>query len=186
VSAPLETERLRLRPVVADDLDHFAALYRDPDVMRFIGTRGPLTREQTRERLDFMLDHWRQHGFGMWSLWRKADGAFVGRCGMRYLEESPEVELGYTLARPFWGQGFATEASRAVVRYAFDVLKLDRLVAVADPANTASVNVMKKIGMAFERTGQFYGSECVLYAMGTRRPLRPVRPDDPTELPPLP
>jgi ribosomal-protein-alanine N-acetyltransferase len=170
----LETERLRLRPVSADDLEHFVALYGDPDVMRFIGTRGALSREVTQERLAFMVNHWRQHGFGMWTLLRKADGAFVGRCGLRYLEESPEVELGYTLAKPFWGQGFATEASRAVVRYAFEVLKLDRLVAIADPANTASVNVMKKLGMAFEGMGQFYGTTCVLYALAP--PGHPTTP----------
>src|SRR5262249_55970443 len=114
--------------------------------MRFIGKQGPLTREQSRHRMNFMLDHWRQHSFGMWALFRKDDGAFVGRCGMRYLEDSTEIELGYTLARPFWGLGFATEASQAVLSYAFEVLKLPRVVAIADPANVASVNVMKKVG----------------------------------------
>jgi ribosomal-protein-alanine N-acetyltransferase len=186
VSPILETERLRLRPVVADDLDHFAALYGDPDVMRFIGLRGPLTREQAGERLEFMIDHWRRHGFGMWTLRLKASGEFVGRCGLRYLEETPEVELGYTLAKAFWGQGLATEASRAVARHAFDAIKLRRLVAVADPANVSSVNVMRKIGMIFERTGLFYGSECVLFAMGERPPAHAVGPGEPTELPPLP
>jgi ribosomal-protein-alanine N-acetyltransferase len=165
VSHLLETDRLRLRPVAADDLDHFAALYGDPDVMRFIGQRVPMTREQTRERLDFMLDHWRRHGFGMWSLFLKDGGAFVGRCGMRYMDNTIEVELGYTLARAHWGQGLATEASRAVLRYAFAVLRLDRIVALADPENTASVNVMKKVGMTFERSGHFYDSDCVLYAI---------------------
>jgi ribosomal-protein-alanine N-acetyltransferase len=154
-----------MRPVAADDLDHFAALYADPDVMRFIGTQGALTREQARDRLDFMLDHWRRHGFGMWALLRKGDGGFVGRCGLRYLDTTTEVELGYTLMKAFWGQGFATEASRAVVRHAFEVLKLRRLVAIADPANTASVNVMTKVGMTFERMGRFYNSDCALYAM---------------------
>jgi len=165
VSPILETERLRLRPVTDDDFDHFAALYGDPDVMRFIGARGALTREQTRDRLDFMIDHWLRHGFGMWALFRKADGTFVGRCGMRYLDQTTDVELGYTLSKASWGQGFATEASRAVVRYAFEVMKIGRLVAIADPANTPSVNVMKKIGMTFERMGRFYETECVLYAM---------------------
>jgi ribosomal-protein-alanine N-acetyltransferase len=165
VSPLLETERLRLRPVAADDLDHFAALYADPDVMRFIGTRIPLSRELSRERLDFMLDHWLRHGFGMWALFRKDDGAFVGRCGMRYLDNTTQFELGYTLAKAHWGQGLATEASRAVVRYAFEVMRVGRLVAVADPANTASVNVMRKLGMICEGLGYYYNSECVLYAL---------------------
>jgi RimJ/RimL family protein N-acetyltransferase len=161
----LETERLRLRPVTADDLDHFAGLYADPDVMRFIGTRGPLTRDQSRERLDFMVDHWRWHGFGMWAVLLKADGAFAGRCGLRFMDHTTEIELGYTLRKEYWGQGIATEASRAVVRHAFEVMKIGRLVAIADPENAASVNVMKKLGLTFERAGRFYQSDCVLYSM---------------------
>jgi ribosomal-protein-alanine N-acetyltransferase len=165
VSATLETDRLRLSPIAAEDLDAVAALYADPDVMRFIGLRAPLTREQTRERLDFMIGQWREHGFGMWAVLRKADGAFVGRCGLRTLDDTTEIELGYTLAKAYWGQGYATEAARAVVRHAFDVLKLERLVAIADPANAASINVMKKLGMTFEGTGHFYNSDCVMYAL---------------------
>jgi ribosomal-protein-alanine N-acetyltransferase len=161
----LETERLHLRPITIEDLDHYIALAGDPDVMRFIGTQGALTPEQSRERVEFMLDHWRQHGFGMWSVFRKADGVFVGRCGFRYLDNTTEIELGYTLGKVHWGQGYATEASRAVLRYAFEVMKLKRLVAIADPANTASVNVMRKVGMTFEGMGRFYDTECVLYAL---------------------
>jgi ribosomal-protein-alanine N-acetyltransferase len=157
-----------MRPISDDDLDDVAALYADADVMRFIGLRGPLTREQTCERLAFMVDHWRRHGFGMWALRLKDGGAFVGRCGLRYMDNTTEIELGYTLGKAHWGQGFATEASRAVVRYVFDVMKLPRLVAIADPANTASVNVMRKLGMTFERVGYFYGSDCVLYALSAR------------------
>src|SRR5262249_32189336 len=145
--------------------DHFVVLYTDPDVMRYIGVGGALTRDQARQRLDFMLDHWRKHGFGMWTLLNKADGAFIGRCGLRYVEDSTEIELGYTLNKAYWGQGIATEASRGVVRYAFEVLKIGRLVALADPDHTASINVMKKVGMTFERIGLFYNSECVLYAL---------------------
>jgi ribosomal-protein-alanine N-acetyltransferase len=172
----LETDRLHLRPVAADDFARFTALYGDPEVMRFIGRRGALTPAEVRERLDFMIDHWRRHGFGMWSLFHKPDGAFVGRCGMRYMDDTTEVELGYTLARRYWGQGFATEASRAAVSYAFGVLKVDRLVAIADPANAASVNVMKKLGMTFERVGHYYGTPCVLYAMAPHRssPISPA------------
>jgi len=165
VAPILETERLCLRPVVADDLDPIAALYGDPEVMRFIGLQGALDREQARERLDFMIDHWQRHGFGMWAVLRKPDGAFLGRCGLRYLDDTSEIELGYTLGRAHWGLGYATEASRVVVRHAFAVLGIERLVAIADPANTASVRVMQKIGMSYERLGHFYGSECVLYAL---------------------
>jgi RimJ/RimL family protein N-acetyltransferase len=161
----LETPRLLMRPVEPADLDHFVALYADADVMRFIGKQGPLPPELVQARVDFMVDHWRRHGFGMWALFTRAGGDFVGRCGLRYMDNTTEVELGYTLRKAYWGQGLATEASRAVVGYAFDVLQLRRLVAIADPGHAASIHVMKKVGMTYERMGHFYDSDCVLYAM---------------------
>src|SRR5262249_31445154 len=154
MTAPtLTTARLELRPITADDLDDLAALYADPDVMRFIGSGLPRSREEAVGRLQAQLDHWRRHGFGFFLMRRggepgaSATGGFVGRCGLQYLGDTGAVELGYTLARPFWGQGYATEASRACVSYAFGVLGLPRVVAIARPANAASRRVMAKLGM---------------------------------------
>ena len=160
----LETERLRLRPIEPGDLDDLCRLYADPDVMKFLHVQS-MTREQVELRHTFMLDHWRLHGYGMWIVFRKSDNAFVGRCGLRYLDDTELIELGYTLHKAFWGQGLATEASQAVVRFAFESLQLPRLVAICDPRHTASMNVMRKVGMTFIDTGRFYNTECVLYAL---------------------
>jgi RimJ/RimL family protein N-acetyltransferase len=165
----LETERLLLRPIESGDLDELCGLYSDADVMKFLHV-PPMTREQIEARHTFMLDHWRLHGFGMWMMFRKTDDAFVGRCGLRYLDDTQHIELGYTLHKAFWGQGLATEASQAVVRFAFESLKLPRLVAVCDPQHTASMNVMRKVGMSHAGTGRFYNSECVMYALEAERP----------------
>jgi RimJ/RimL family protein N-acetyltransferase len=160
----LETERVRLRPIEPGDLDELCGLYSDADVLKFLHVL-PMTRAQVEVRHTFMLEHWRLHGFGMWMVFRKSDNAFVGRCGLRYLDDTEHVELGYTLHKAFWGQGLATEASQAVVRFAFESLKLPRLVAICDPNHEASIKVMRKVGMTFAGTGRFYKSECVMYAL---------------------
>src|SRR5438128_2204028 len=122
----LETERLLLRPFTQDDEEDLFALYTDPRVMRYLG--GVRTREQTRQRLDAMLAHWREYGYGIWALVEKGTGAFVGRCGLGHLhEEVGDPELAYTLGRACWGRGLATEAAGRALAFGFGVLRLPRV-----------------------------------------------------------
>jgi ribosomal-protein-alanine N-acetyltransferase len=161
----LTTARLELRPITADDLDDLAALYADADVMRYIGTGLPRAREETIGRLHVQTDHWRQHGFGFFMARRRDDGAFVGRCGLQHLGDTGTVEIGYTLAREFWGLGYATEAARACVDYAFGTLGLNRITAIARPENGASRHVMEKLGMRFVKTAKWDGGPVVWYEL---------------------
>src|SRR5262249_55477390 len=117
----LVTERLLLRPFRESDLDNLALLYGDAEVRRFLRDSRPLDRDATRERLERMIAHWREHGFGLWALFAKENGRFVGRCGVAY-QHCPDPELTYGLARAFWGPGLATEAASAALRYAFEVV----------------------------------------------------------------
>jgi RimJ/RimL family protein N-acetyltransferase len=157
----LETERLRLRGFTAADLDLLHRLYSDPDVMFFIGTGGTFSREQTQERLAATLFRWIQHGVPMWALFRKADQAFVGRCGFQILEATKEVELAYTLLPDAWGNGYATEASRACLEHAFTALKWDRVVSRTRPTNSRSLRVMEKLGFQVEKEGEDTGGAAV-------------------------
>jgi ribosomal-protein-alanine N-acetyltransferase len=161
----LHTERLLLRRFRAADLDDLAALYADAEVMRFLGEGRPMDRAQTRERLERILRHWQEHGFGIWALFARDGGAFVGRCGVAYLHRPGEAELAYTLARRCWGLGLATEAAAAVVRHAFEVLGLPRVVAFARVENVASIKVMKKLGMTFKEPCVYNGFDAVMYAL---------------------
>jgi ribosomal-protein-alanine N-acetyltransferase len=162
----LETERLRLRPMCDDDYENLCALYADPEVMRYVD--GVRTPEQTRERLSLMIDHWAQHGFGIWALFHRPAGAFVGRCGVGYFRGG-EAELAYTLARQFWGRGLATEAAQAAVAVAFERLGLPRVVAYADVENTASQRVMIKLGMRQDGTTHVHGCDAVRYVLDNAR-----------------
>jgi ribosomal-protein-alanine N-acetyltransferase len=159
----LTTARLELRPVTADDLDHLAGLYADAAVMRHVGPGVPLSRDHAAVRLRMMLDHWRDHGFGLCIVRDRSDGTFLGRCGLSYLGETGCVELGYAFAPPFWGRSYATEAGRACLEYGFGVLKLPRIVGIARPENAASRRVLAKLGLRYERMAEWDGGPVAWY-----------------------
>ena len=165
----LETERLLLRPIREDDADALFALWSDPEVMRFIGDGKPRTREDSGERLRRALRHWREHGFGLWALLDKDKGCFMGGCGVGYFREMPDAELGYALARSHWGRGLASEAVTQVLRHAFEVLDLPRVIGVVQVGNVASQHILLKAGMTLQQAYQSEGKEALLYAVENPR-----------------
>lgn len=151
----LETERLTLRHLRPDDLDSLYALYCDPEVTKYIPD-APQTYEETREELEWFLNGHPAHPeLGLWATIHKANGQFIGRCGLLpwTIDQHEEVEVAYALAKVYWGQGLATEAAQAIMRYAFEQLHLSRLICLVDRENQASINVAMKIGMTFEKEG---------------------------------
>lgn len=159
----IETARLRLRIFTPDDLDDLMLIFGDPDVMKYLGIEAGTTstREEVEVTLKKMIEFWANHGYGRWALINKEDGCMIGLCGLRLLEGAPE--LVYAIAKAYWGRGLATEAARASLRYAFEELQLERIVAVTRHANTASIGVMRKIGMSYENEVNHYGVDGVCY-----------------------
>src|SRR5688500_18057608 len=119
----LETARLRLRLFAPGDSFEFSSITRDPEVMRFIGAGRPISSDETAANLDSLINAFRRRGFGRWAVVHKESGRLIGYCGFSAGNPAAGVELAYMLARPFWGKGFATEAARACLRYAFEELK---------------------------------------------------------------
>jgi RimJ/RimL family protein N-acetyltransferase len=164
----LETDRLILRHLERDDLEGLYALYRDPEIRRYF-PEGTLSRDETREELEWFLDGHPEHPeLGLWATIHKESGEFIGRCGLLpwTIDERPEVEVAYLLAREFWGQGLATEAARAIVGHAFERLEVTRLVCLIDPANLASIRVAERIGMTFEKRLADESGPFLLYSRG--------------------
>ena len=163
MSLTVQTERLQLRPWTLEDVEAAYAIYRDPEVMRFLGGTSQ-TWDEVRERLQQYITHQERHGFSMWAAVELATGHVVGRCGLKYLDGGPEVEVGYDLARAVWNRGYATEGAGASLRYGFERLRLPRIVGVVNPANYASQRVLQKIGLVYERMGFYYGYDLQVYA----------------------
>ena len=151
----ITTERLRLRPLVEDDLDaHYSTIASDPQVT---WDHIVHSREQARAALRKRIRHWAEHGFGMYAVIEKATQQLIGHGGLQHFEQAPEVEVGYYLGQPAWGRGFATELGRAVLRYGFEQLHLPQIVAVVRPENQASQRVLSKLGLQHVGSGHHYG-----------------------------
>jgi ribosomal-protein-alanine N-acetyltransferase len=161
----LETPRLDLRPFAEADAAAMHRIYSDPVVMRYVAT-GPTANLGVSERLlrDYTV-HQRVHGFSFWGVVERSSGALIGDAGL-YRTPAGEVELGYTLGARWWGRGYATEAAEAWLGAAFGVLGIDAVIALAEPANVASLRVLEKVGM--QRTGErmAFGRLHVVYRRG--------------------
>jgi ribosomal-protein-alanine N-acetyltransferase len=162
----LETERLVLRRLLPSDLDDLYALYRDEEIRRYF-PEGVLSYAETQEELAWFLNGHPEHPeLGLWATIHKPSQRFIGRCGLLpwVIDGRFEVEVAYLLDKAFWGQGLATEAGKALVRYGFEQLQRERLICLIDPQNQASINVAERIGMHFERATEDDKGPFLLYA----------------------
>ena len=145
----LETERLKLRAWQESDLQPFAELNADKDVMHYFPS--VLTREQSDTLADKFQHLILDHGWGFWAVELKATGQFIGFTGLNAQPEqfifSPCVEIGWRFAKQYWHQGYATEAAKACLKFAFETLQLKEVVSFTAVHNTASEHVMQRLGM---------------------------------------
>jgi ribosomal-protein-alanine N-acetyltransferase len=162
-----QTERLFLRHFHLYDAEAMDRVFGDAEVMRF--GPGVQTAGWVREWLLRCLeDYYHKWGFGLWAVVEKQTREVVGFCGLsRFpdVDDQPEIQLGYRLARAHWGRGIATEAAEAVREYAFQTLCLSRLISIIDPNNRASIRVAEKVGMQYEKDAVFHGIPVRIYAL---------------------
>jgi RimJ/RimL family protein N-acetyltransferase len=162
----LETERLLLRQFRESDLDAYAEMCADAEVMRFISVGGRvMNRQEAWRHMAMVLGHWQLRGYGFWAVEEKATGALVGRVGCWQPEGWLGFEVGWSLARKFWGRGFATEAARASLRYAFEHLDQARVVSLIHPENLPSMRVAERIGERRDGEGEVVGIKVCIYAI---------------------
>ena len=171
----LTTERLRLRALRGSDFEDYAALYADPEVVRFIGGET-WDRARSWRHMAFAVGHWQLQGAGIWVTEEQATGAFVGMIGFWEPAAWPGFELSGHIARRFWGQGYASEGARAAMAYAFNVLGRERLISLVNPANHASIRVVERIGEKLEGRIEFLGRQFLLYGLDRATYLAEVAP----------
>lgn len=152
-----ETERLVLRPWRDSDLEPFAALNADPEVMHHFPRT--LTREESDQTAEQAATHFREHGFGPWAVEVRGAAPFIGCVGLMHVgfraHFTPAIEILWRLDRSAWGRGYATEAAREALRIAFVELDLPEIVAFTVPANARSRAVMARLGMKHDASGDF-------------------------------
>jgi [ribosomal protein S5]-alanine N-acetyltransferase len=166
VRATIETDRLVLRPFESGDVEAAFAWFGDPIVMRFTPTGPDTSIELTRARLANYQEHQTEHGFSRWVVLDRHSGRPIGDSGLLALQEYGWIDLGFRLAKRYWGQGLATEAAFAWVQAAFDDFHIDRLTAFVHPENVASIRVLEKLRFHAERRDTIMGMNSILFSLG--------------------
>ncbi len=161
----IETPRLILRQITWEDLDQLATILSDPVVMEFYPSI--YTYAQTQEHIKRIINCYQKNSFGLWATIHKNSNQLIGRCGLiaQQVDGKEEVEIGYLLAKEYWGYGLGTEAAIAIRNYAFIELGLPRLISLIDPRNIASQKVALKNGMKYEKTSQMWGKKVCVYTI---------------------
>jgi RimJ/RimL family protein N-acetyltransferase len=149
------------------DLDAYAQMCADPEVMRYLGTGQTLSRADTWRQMAMLLGHWQLRGYGMWAVEERASGNLIGRIGFLNPEGWPGFELGWMLGRDYWGHGFATEGARAALAYGFKELQQERIISLIRPRNVASIRVAERLGERFEKRVEVLGREALVYGIGS-------------------
>jgi RimJ/RimL family protein N-acetyltransferase len=175
----LETERLVLRAPSPEDVEALAPMYADPEVMRYLGDGRPLSRQDTERSVRRMIESWHADGFGLFTTVRKEDETVIGRVGLIVWDPETwqvtnaeangpiELEVGYTIGRPYWGLGYATEAAAASRDFALRELGAERLIALIIHGNEASENVARKLGLEYEQDIKLGRRDAQLFALET-------------------
>jgi ribosomal-protein-alanine N-acetyltransferase len=162
----LETDRLLLREFVEEDAEAFFKLNSDPEILRFVPDKPLLNVEQARQMLaDHPIADYRKYGFGRGACILKSTGEQIGFAGLKYLEELGEVDVAYRLLPKYWGQGLATEAALASVRFGFADLGLKRIIGLVMRENIASARVLEKTGLHYIETATFWGHQFSKYVI---------------------
>jgi RimJ/RimL family protein N-acetyltransferase len=165
MSLNIKTANLNLLPLAADDADAFHQLCTAAGVRKYLFDDEILPREQSDAFLQTSLDLFAQHGYGLWTMRLAGEEALIGFCGYWFFHEPPELELLYAVSEPHWGKGLALEAARALVEYGFATLNFEHIQACTDAPNVASVRVMEKLGMAFQKREISDGLDTIYYAI---------------------
>jgi RimJ/RimL family protein N-acetyltransferase len=163
----LETERLILRELTLDDSDLILELLNEPDFIRHVVDRGVRTRtDATAYITDKILPSYKQFGFGFYLVELKDSGVSVGICGLIKRETLNDVDIGFSILRRFWRNGYAYEAAAALLNHGRNVLGLERIVGITSPENESSARLLEKLGLRFEKMIHLpgYGPESRLFS----------------------
>ncbi|HKP86234.1 MAG TPA: GNAT family N-acetyltransferase [Blastocatellia bacterium] len=164
-SRGIETERLRLRPIKRGDLEVMHAIWVDPGVRKFLWDDQIIPPEQASSVIEESITLFENNLCGLWVITPRNEGEPIGFCGYWFFHDPPELELLYGIATESWGKGFATEAARAMIRYGFEELSFDRVQASTDAPNVASVRVMEKAGMVFDKRALTNELDTIYYSI---------------------
>lgn len=157
----LETERLYLRYFdVEKDLEDYADIMGEYEVGKWLPKGEGHTLKETERFMNYMVKHWEKFNYGIWAVVDKETDCLLGHCGLNYVKDLSEVEVLYAFGKHARGKGYATEAARATLEYAFKQMDLDSVIGLTKLTNTASMNVLEKIGLKYIKDMEIFNLDC--------------------------
>lgn len=148
----LETERLILRPYTLADIEASYQMNLDASVSQYTGDGGVVSRAEIERRItQNVMGDYNTYGYGRWAVDIKEGEKCIGFCGLKFLPDYHAPDIGFRFKSAYWGQGFATESAKACIKYGFETLKLNKILAFVLPENIASINVLRKLNFRFEK-----------------------------------
>ena len=162
----IETPNLTLRYITSRDAPALESILSDAEVMRY-SIIGVHNKKQIKQFIEQRLLSYLERGFGLYALVHKQDREMIGYCGffIQSIAKQREVEVGYRLAKKYWGQGLATEAAQAVVKYGRERFNFQRYICLIEPENIRSIRVATKLGMSFEKKIIYHGLNVAMYSI---------------------
>lgn len=165
-STLIQTERTYLETPDSLTLEQIKRLDIDPQIMRFITNGKPRSAQESEKWLKIKLDDYKKNGFGLMPAYLKTDHSFIGWGGLKHLDNTNKIEVGYRLDKAYWGMGFATEITKAIIQYAQEQLKIKELVAITHVDNEASKNVLRKCGFKYLSKAFYYNTHVDYFELG--------------------
>ena len=166
----IETERLVLSRLSADDAEFILELLNEPSFLRFVGDKGVRTLDDARTYINGgPVDSYERFGFGLYLVVLKDDGSPIGICGLVKRDSFENADIGFAFRPAYWSKGYAVESTAAVLAYATTVLGLKRVIAITSPDNLKSIHVLEKIGLRFEKMARLSenGADLKLFVLDT-------------------
>jgi ribosomal-protein-alanine N-acetyltransferase len=164
LSPILTTERLILRQFTMDDREVLFTITQEPDIFQYFPTKTAWDMDKVERSIQYQSNHWKTFGYGQMAVTLRETGQLMGWCGLEYLPDTNETEVGYLLSNIFWGKGFATEVARASVDFGQNEIGLKEIIGLTDPLNVASQRVLEKCGLMFTRRQVYFGMEMFRYS----------------------
>lgn len=161
----LETERLIIREHVLSDAPFFFTLNSNYNVVKYTGDSSFKTIEEAEKIVQYVMNQYKENGYGRWLVVEKETGNPIGWCGLKFHTDTKETDIGYRLLESAWGKGYATESAKACIDYGFKHFNLNRIIGDAMKENTASINIFKKLGMTYFKDSLLDNIESVVYEL---------------------
>jgi ribosomal-protein-alanine N-acetyltransferase len=161
----IRIKRIFMRKFTKEDINEFYEIVKKQEVGEWLGIGKGMSFEEAEGYVNKIIKHWTIHNFGVWAVTNESNKEIIGHCGLRYIDDTDDIEIIYLLDPKFWGKGLATEAGNVAVQYAFNSLKVDKLLARVRTNNSKSKNVINKLGFRFIGDREYDGRPLSYYEL---------------------